>query len=105
MNTRTEFDNAVHIATIEDGPDWVLEVMAILQPWPQHFRDWADEKSGIPPACHNRSAVMPNFNGPSPSARLTKLVTTDDGGNWVYDVAAADSPDGSTTNSSPASGR
>jgi hypothetical protein len=98
LNTRIEFDNAVHVATIEDGPDWILEVMAILEPWPQHFRDWADEKRGIPPGSHGRSAVKPDFNRTSPSARLTKLVTMDDGGKWIYDLAA-DSPDTTPTNS------
>jgi hypothetical protein len=88
INTRIEFSDALHVATIEDGPDWVLEVMAILTLWPQPLRDWADEMRGIPPGSHGRSAVKPDFNRTSPSARLTKLVTMDDGGKWIYDLAA-----------------
>ncbi len=86
-NTRVEFDNARHVATIDDGPDWVLRVMAILDHWPLHFREWADDKRGIPPGSQSQSAVKPDFNRASPSARLTKLVTMDDGINWVYDLA------------------
>jgi hypothetical protein len=88
VNTRIEFDNAEHVATIDDGPDWVLEVMAVMEPWPQLLRDWADEKRGIPPGSHARSAAKPDFDRGSPSARLTKLVIMEDGGHWIYDLAA-----------------
>ena len=100
LNTKIEFDNAVHVATIEDGPDWVLQVMAILGPWPQDFRDWADDKRGIPPGSHGRSAAKPDFNRASPSARLTKLVSMEDGTQWVYDLAA-NPPAATMTDSSP----
>jgi hypothetical protein len=88
MNTRIEFDNAHHVATIDDGPDWRLEVMAILDPWSPPLRGWAEDKRGIPPGSHDRSAVKPDFNRESPSARLTKLVIMEDGSHWVYDLAA-----------------
>jgi hypothetical protein len=88
MNTRIDFDNAFHLATIDDGPDWQLEVMTVSEPWTQMWRDWADEKRGVPPGSHDRSAVNPDFNRASPSALLTKLVTMEDGSKRFYDLAA-----------------
>jgi hypothetical protein len=90
LDTRIEFDNAVHLATFEDGPDWVLEVMAVLEPWTRELRDWADEKRDIAPGSHERSAVKPDFNPASPAARLTKLITMEDGGKWICDLAGYD---------------
>ena len=86
LDTRIEFDNAEHLATFEDGPDWVLEVMAVLEPWTEELRDWADEKRDIAPGSHERSAVKPDFNPASPAARLTKLITMEDGGKGIYDL-------------------
>lgn len=88
VNTQIDFANALHVATIEEGPDWVLEVMALIAPWPQHFREWADEKRAVTPGSDGKSAVMPGFDRPSPSSRLTKLVKMDDGAEWLYDLAA-----------------
>ena len=88
VNTRIDFEDAVHVATIEDGEDWRLEVMAILEPWPQESRDWAQSKRLVSPGSHGRSAVAPSFNRDSPAARLTKLVTMEDGSKRLYDLAA-----------------
>jgi hypothetical protein len=93
LNTRIEFDNAHHLATFEDAPDWVLEVMAILDSWTPELRDWADEKRGLGPGSHERSAVKPDYNHASPAARLTKLVKMPDGDHWLYDLAAAPETD------------
>jgi hypothetical protein len=90
--TEIQFDNAVHIATVVDRPNWVLEVMALLFPWPQHLRDWADAKRAVQPGSDGKSAVKPDFDRTSPSARLTKLVVMDNGVRWLYDLAV-DSPE------------
>jgi hypothetical protein len=87
-NTEINFDHAVHVAEAVDGPDWLLEVMALHAPWPQHLRDWADEKRRIEPGSDGMSAVKPTFDRSSPSARLTKLVVMEDGARWLYDLAA-----------------
>jgi hypothetical protein len=88
VNTRIEFENAVHVATIEDGEDWRLEVMAVLEAWSHEHRDWAQSARLVPPGSHGRSATAPCFNQDSISARLTKLVTMEDGSKRLYDLAA-----------------
>ncbi len=93
VNTRIEFEDAVHVATIEDGEDWRLEVMAILEPWTQEHRDWAQRARLIPPGSHGRSAVAPGFNRDPLTGRLTKLVTIEDGSMRLYDLAANEPED------------
>jgi hypothetical protein len=67
--------------------------MAVLAPWPQENRDWAQNARLIPPGSHGRSASSPGFNRDSIAARLTKLVTMEDGSKRLYDLAANEPED------------
>jgi hypothetical protein len=87
MNTKVNFLNAIHVATIDDD-NWRLHVMAILEPWLPVHRDWARKARLVSPGSHSKSLAAPGFNRQSPAARLTKLVTVGDGGKWLVDLAA-----------------
>jgi hypothetical protein len=90
--TQVSFSKAVHLANFHDGEDWKLDVMAILEPWPSHMRQWASNARLADPGGHDRSIASPTLNRDSPASRLVKLVTDADGGESIYDLAANEPP-------------